>query len=109
MNGVQSRKAKIFHGAFTNYDLLLRGLDASSIYLHDLKCVAPPKSGEDAHATCGKCDFGGAALNYPSLGLSYMLPRLWDPGEIDHHLMSLQIDLEHLHPLGTHTHHIWVT
>ena len=45
VNGEQSRKAKIFHRAFTNYDLLLRALDASSIYLRDLRRVAPPKSG----------------------------------------------------------------
>ena len=73
-------KAKIFHRAFTNYDLLLRALDASSIYLRDFQHVAPPKSGEDAHVTHGKCDFGGATLNNPSLGCSYVLPRLWDPG-----------------------------
>ena len=82
VNGEQSRKAKIFHRAFTNYDLLLRALDASSIYLRDLRCVAPPKSGEDAHVTRGKCDFGGATLNNPSLGCSYVLPRLWDPGGV---------------------------
>ena len=58
MNGEQSRKAKIFHRAFTNYDLLLCALDASSIYLRDFRHVAPPKSGEDAHVTRGKCDFG---------------------------------------------------
>ena len=82
MNGEQSRKAKIFHRAFTNYDLLLRALDASSIYLRDFRHVAPPKSGEDAHVTRGKCDFGGATLNNPSLGCSYVLPRLWDPGGV---------------------------
>ena len=82
VNGEQSRKAKIFHRAFTNYDLLLRALDASSIYLRDFRRVAPPKSGEDAHVTRGKCDFGGATLNNPSLGCSYMLPRLWDPGGV---------------------------
>ena len=82
MNGEQSRKAKIFHRAFTNSDLLLRALDASSIYLRDFRHVAPPKSGEDAHVTHGKCDFGGATLNNPSLGCSYMLPRLWDPGGV---------------------------
>ena len=82
MNGEQSRKAMKFHRAFTNYDLLLRALDASSIYLHDLQHVAPPKSGEDAHVTCGKCDFGGATLNNPSLGFSYVLPRLWDRGGV---------------------------
>ena len=82
VNGEQSRKAKIFHRAFTNNDLLLRALDASSIYLHDLRRVAPPKSGEDAHVTRGKCDFGGATLNNPSLGCSYVLPRLWDPGGV---------------------------
>ena len=62
MNGEQSRKAKKFHRAFTNYDLLLHALDDSSIYLCDLTRVAPPKSGEDAHITCGKHDFGGATL-----------------------------------------------
>ena len=80
VNGEQSCKGKKFHGAFTNYDLLLHALDASSIYLCDLQCVAPPKSGEDAHVTRGKCDFGGATLNNTSLGCSYVLPRLWDPG-----------------------------
>ena len=82
MNGAQSGKAKIFHRAFTNYDLLLCALDASSIYLRDFRRVAPPKSGEDAHVTRGKCDFGGATLNNPSLGCSYVLPRLWDPGGV---------------------------
>ena len=82
VNGEQSRKAKIFHRAFTNYDLLLPALDASSIYLRDLRRVAPPQSGEDAHVTRGKCDFGGATLNNPSLGCSYVLPRLWDPGGV---------------------------
>ena len=82
VNGEQSRKAKIFHRAFTNYDLLLCALDASSLYLRDFRRVAPPKSGEDAHVTRGKCDFGGATLNNPSLGCSYVLPRLWDPGGV---------------------------
>ena len=82
VNGEQSRKAKIFHRAFTNYDLLLCALDASSIYLRDFRRVAPPKSWEDAHVTRGKCDFGGATLNNPSLGCSYVLPRLWDPGGV---------------------------
>ena len=82
VNGDQSRKSKIFHRAFTNYDILLRVLDASSIYLRDFRRVAPPKSGEDAHVTHGKCDFGGATLNNPSLGCSYVLPRLWDPGGV---------------------------
>ena len=80
VNGDQSCKAKKFHRAFTNYDLLLHALDASSIYLRDLRRVAPPKSGEDAHVTRGKCDFGRATLNNPSSGISYLLPRLWDPG-----------------------------
>ena len=82
VNGEQSRKAKIFHWAFPNYDLLLRALDASSIYLRAFRRVDPPKSGEDAHVTRGKCDFGGATLNNLSLGGSYVLPRLWDPGGV---------------------------
>ena len=82
VNGKQSRKTKIFPRAFTNYDLLLRALDASSISLRDFRRVAPPKSGEDAHVTRGKCDFGGATLNNPSLGCSYVLPRLMDPGGV---------------------------
>ena len=82
MNGEESHKAKKFHRAFTNYDLLLRALDVSSIYIRDLRCVAPHKSGEDAHVTRAKCDFGGATLNNPSLGFSYKLPRLWDPGGV---------------------------
>ena len=32
--------------------------------------------------TRGKCDFGGATLNNPSLGCIYVLPRLWDPGGV---------------------------
>ena len=82
VNGEQSRKAKKFHRASTNYDLLLRALDASSIYLREFRRVAPPKSGEDAHVTRGKCVFGGATLSNPSLGCSYVLPRLWDPGGV---------------------------
>ena len=70
MNGEQSRNAQKFHRAFTNYELFLHALDASSIYLRDFRRVAPPKSGEDAHVTCGKCDFGGATLNNPNLGFS---------------------------------------
>ena len=60
VNGEQSCKAEKFHRAFTNYDLLLCALHDSSIYLRDLRRVAPPKSGEDAHITHGNCDFGGA-------------------------------------------------
>ena len=82
VKGEQSHKAEKFHRAFTNYDLLLHALDASSIYLCDLRCVAPPKSGDDVHGTCGKCDFGGATLNNPCLCFSYVLPRLWDPGGV---------------------------
>ena len=82
MNGEQSHKAKKFHRAFPNYNLLLCALDASSIYLRDLRRVAPPKSGEDAHITRGNCDYGGATLNNPNLGFSYVLPRLWDPGGV---------------------------
>ena len=82
VNGEQSFKAKKFHRAFTNYDILLRVLDASSIYLRDFRCVAPPKSGEDAHVTHGKGYFGGTTLNNPNLGLSYALSRLWDPGGV---------------------------
>ena len=82
VNGEQSRKSKKFHRAFTNYELLLRALDASSIYLRDFRRVAPPKSGEDAHVTRGMFDFGGATLNNPSLGCSYVLPRLWYPGGV---------------------------
>ena len=82
VTGEQSCKAKKFHRAFTNYDLYLRALDASNIYLRDFRRVAPPKSGEYAHVTRGKCDFGGATLNNPSLGCSYVLPRLWDPGGV---------------------------
>ena len=82
MNGEKSCKAKKFHRAFTSYDLLLHALDASSIYLCDLRRVDPPKSGEDAPVTRGKCDFGGSTLNNPNLGFSYVLPRLWDPGGV---------------------------
>ena len=78
----QSRKAKKFRRAFPNYDLLLHALDVSSIYLSDSRHVAPPKSGEDAHVTHGRCDLGGTAQNKPRLGFSYMLPRLWDPGGV---------------------------
>ena len=60
----------------------LRALDASSIHLRAFRRVAPPKSGEDAHVTRSKCDFGGVTLNKPNLGCSYVLPRLWDPGGV---------------------------
>ena len=82
VNEEQSCKAKIFPRAFTNYHILLRALDASSIYLRDFRRVAPPKSGVDAHVTRGKCDFVGATLHNPILGFSYVLPRLWDPGGV---------------------------
>ena len=82
VNGEQSCKAKKFHRAFTNYELFLHALDASSIYLPDFRRVAPPKPGEDAHVTHGKCDFGGATVNNPILGFSYVLPRLWDSGGV---------------------------
>ena len=84
VNGEQSRKSKKIRRAFTNYfyDLLLHALDISSIYLSDSRCVAPPKSGEDAHITCGRCDLGGTTLNIPRLGFSYVLPRIWDHGGV---------------------------
>ena len=93
MNGEQSRKAKNFHRAFTNYDLLLRALDASSIYLRDFRCVAPPKSGEDAHVTRGKCDFGGATLNNPSLVVATCYQGYGTLGELVHHLIPLETNL----------------
>ena len=95
VNGEQSCKAKKFHRAFTNYDLLLHALDASNIYLRDFRHVAPPKSGEDAHVTRGKCDFGGATQNNPSLVLATCYQGYGTLGETVHHLMSLEIDLEH--------------
>ena len=66
MNGEQSRKSTKFCRAFTNYDLLLHALDASRIYLSASRRLAPPKSGEDAHVTCGRCEFGRTTLNKPS-------------------------------------------
>ena len=80
VNGEQSHKAKKFCRASTNYDLLLHALEVSSIYHSDSRCVAPPKSGEDAHITCGMHDLGGRTLYQTRLGFSYVLPRLWDPG-----------------------------
>ena len=62
VNGEQSCNAKKFCRAFTSYDLLLRALEVSSIYPSDSRRVAPPKSGEDAHVTCGMCDLGGPTL-----------------------------------------------
>ena len=82
MNGEQSHKVKKFRKAFTSYDLLLHALDVSRIYLSDSRCVAPPKSGEDAHVTHGRCDLGGTTLNKPRLGFSYVLPRPWDSGGV---------------------------
>ena len=83
MNGEQSCKAKKFHRAFTNYDLLLHDLDVSSIYTSASRHVAPPKSGEDSHVICGIMgDLGGPALNQPRFGFSYFLPRIWDPGGV---------------------------
>ena len=95
VNGEQSHKAKTFRRAFTNCDILLHALNASSIYLRDSRCVAPPKSGEDAHVTCGRCDFGGTTLNKPILGLASCYHDYGTLEEFDHHLMSLEIDLEH--------------
>ena len=74
--------AKKFCRASTNYDLLLHALEVSSIYPSDSRHVAPPKSGEDAHVTCGMCDLCGTILYQPRLGFSYVLPRLWDPGGV---------------------------
>ena len=71
-----------FRRAFTNYDLPLCAQDVSSIYLSDFRCVAPPKSGEDAHITHGRCDSGGTTLNKSRLGFSYVIPRLWDPRRV---------------------------
>ena len=82
VNGEQSHEAKKSRRAFTNHDLLLHALDVSSIYLSDSRCVAPPKSGEDAHITRRKCDLSGTTLNKPRLGFSFVLPRLWDPGGV---------------------------
>ena len=69
----QSRKAKKFRRAFTNYDLLLHDLDVSSIYPSDSRHVAPCKSGVDAHITCGMCDLYGPTLYLARLGYSYIL------------------------------------
>ena len=90
VNGEQSCKAKKFHRAFTYYDLLLQALDASSIYLRDFIRVAPPKSGEDAHVTRGKCDFSGATLNNPILGLATCYQGYGTLGELVHHLIPLE-------------------
>ena len=85
VNGEQSRESKKFDRVFTNYDLLLRALDASSIYLRDFRRVAPPKSGEDAQVTRGTCDFGGATLN--SLRGCKKVLRV--PWSCFHHLLLL--------------------
>ena len=82
MNGEQSHKAKKFCRVFTNYDLLLRALGVSSIYPSESRHVGPPKSGEDAHVTCGMRDLGGPTRYQPRLGFSYVLPRIWDPGGV---------------------------
>ena len=62
MNGEQSSKVKNFHRAFSNYNLLLCTQDVSSIYMSVSRHIAPPKSGEDAHITCGMCDLSGPTL-----------------------------------------------
>ena len=73
MNGEQSHKAKEFCRAFTNYSILQCDRDASSIYTSVLRCVAPPKSGEDAHVTHEIIgDLDGPTLNQPRLGFSYV-------------------------------------
>ena len=70
---------------------------------------------EDAHITCDiMVGLSVPTLNLPRLGFSYscVLPRLWDPGELALHLMSLGsflTDLEHLLPLDTHMQHICIT
>ena len=63
VNGEQSCKFKKICRAFPNYDLLLHALDVSRIYMSVSRCVAPPKSGEDAHVTCGMCDLSGPTLS----------------------------------------------
>ena len=110
----QPPKAKKFHRAFAKYKLLLCDLDASSFYTNASRHVPPPKSGEDAHMTCGIMgDLGGPTLNQPRLGFSYILPKdygiLW---ELALHLMSLgcfPTNLEHSLPLDTHMQHICIT
>ena len=82
MNGEQSHKDKKFRRAFTSYNLLLCALDVSCVYLSVSRCVAPTKSGEDAHVTCGMCDLSGSTLNQPRYGFSNIVPRLWDPGRV---------------------------
>ena len=63
VNGEQSHTAK-FLRAFINYNLLLRALDVSSIYMCVSRHVAPHKSGEDAHITCEIMgDLGGPTFN----------------------------------------------
>ena len=90
MNGEQSHDTKKFCRAFTKYGQLLCDLDVSSIYPSASRCVSPPESGENAHVTHGIMgDLGGPMLNLPRLGFSNVLPRLWDPGELTLHLMSL--------------------
>ena len=93
VNGEQSHNATKFCRVFPNYDLLLHALDVPSLYLSVSRRVAPPKSGEDAHVTCGRCDLGGAILNTPRFGFSYVLPRLWDPGELKELLQPLQVQI----------------
>ena len=78
----QSHQSKKFCRAFTHYNLLLHALDVSCIYVSDSRCVAPPKSGENAHVAHGMCDLGGPTLDQPRLGFSYVLPRLWDRGGV---------------------------
>ena len=63
MNGEQCCKFKKFCRAFPNYDLLLCALDVSHVYMSVSRCVAPPKSGEDAHITHGMCDLSGPTIN----------------------------------------------
>ena len=84
----QSCKAKKFHRALTNYDLLLHALDVSSIYTSVSRHVAPPKSGEDAHITHGIGDLGGPTLYQPHWDLAMYYHDYGILGELVLHLMS---------------------
>ena len=71
MNWEQSCKDKVFCRAFSNFDVLLGDLDIPSPYPSASRCVAPPKSVENAHIALNSWgNLGIATLNQARLRLT---------------------------------------
>ena len=62
----------------------------SSSLTSDSRHVAPPKSGEDAHITCGMHDLGGPTHIDLDWDLAMCYQGYGILGELDQHLISLR-------------------